>query len=88
VATGHDDDVMMFLLRVGDANATIETLMSVITLAETDSIVNTLKTTRGLIRKTFAIDDAYRLKDRLEAAGTAVEFVRPDGREGGEGVNS
>jgi hypothetical protein len=78
VATAHDDHVMIFLLRVGDANATTETLMGVITLAEADSIVKTLNATRGLIRIRFPIDEAYRLKDQLETAGTTVEFIRPD----------
>lgn len=78
VATGHDEEVMLFLLRVGDAKATTEILMDVIALSETESILAALTETLGLIRKRFHIDKANRLKDRLDSAGTAVEFVRPD----------
>ena len=78
VATGHDDEVMLFLLRVGDASETTQTLMAVITLSETDLTLKTLSATRGLIRKLFHIDVANRLKDQLDSAGTVVEFVRPD----------
>lgn len=78
VATGHDEHVMLFLLRVGDAKATSEALMDVITLAETGAIMDTFNATGGLIRKRIPVDDAYRLKNRLEGVGTAVEFVRPD----------
>lgn len=81
VATGHDEEVMLFLLRVGDARATTETLMDVISLSEADSILTTLMATPGLIRKRFHIEEAYRLKDRLDSVGTAVEFIRPDDGE-------
>jgi hypothetical protein len=78
VATGHDEQVMLFLLRVGDAKATTETLMEVIVLSEANSILTALAKTPGLIRKRFHIDEAQRLKDRLGCVGTAVEFIRPD----------
>lgn len=77
IATGHDEHVMLFLLRVGDVDATIEILTSALTMAETESVVDTLEETRGLVRKEFLVDDANRLKDSLEAAGTSVELVRP-----------
>ena len=59
VATGHDEEVMLFLLRVGDAKLTTETLMEVIALSETEEILATLAATPGLIRKRFHIDDAF-----------------------------
>ncbi len=81
VATGHDDEVMLFLLRVGDATETMRALMAVITLSETNSILKTFSATRGLIQKRFHIDDANRLESQLDTAGTVVEFVRPDQAE-------
>ncbi len=78
IATGHDDRVMLFIVQVGDAQAATETLMEVITLSQADSILDGFRTTRGLIRKPFHIDDANRLKDQLELTGTIVQFIRPD----------
>jgi hypothetical protein len=78
VAIGHDDAVMLFLLRVSDPDATTQVLMGAITLSETNSIVEALKTTRGLIQKRFQIDDAFRIKDQLVSVGTDVEFIRPN----------
>lgn len=78
VATGHDEHVMLFLLRVADPDKTARLMTGVITLSEADAIVDILKITGGLIRKRFHIDDAWRIKDQLLAVGTDVEFVRPD----------
>lgn len=78
VATGHDDDVMLFLKRVSNPEATTQVLMGVITLGETKSIVETLKSTGGLIWKRFHMDDAWRVREELESIGTDVEFVRPN----------
>lgn len=77
VATGHDDHVMLFLVHVRDANATVSVLMSVITLAESNSILKSLAETGGLIRKRFSVDAAQQLKTTLSDVGTDVELVRP-----------
>ena len=42
VAAGYDDEVMIFLLRVGDAETTTRILMAAITLSETDRIIDAL----------------------------------------------
>jgi hypothetical protein len=47
VATGHDEHVMLFLHSVGDAKATSEALMDMITLAETASVTDTFNATGG-----------------------------------------
>lgn len=77
VATAHDEEVMLFLLQVSDIKETTQILMDVISMSEFGSILKTFESTHGLIRKTFHIDDAYRLKDRLLSVGTVVEFRRP-----------
>ena len=77
-AIGHDDDVMLLLLRVPDADATTQILMESIILSEINSIVQSLAITPGLILKRFDVDDALRLKAHLEAVGTEVELVRPN----------
>ena len=43
VATGHHDEVMLFIIRVGDARATTDTLMEVIALSEVELILSGLK---------------------------------------------
>ena len=63
IATGHEDEVMLFLIRVGDECETTRTLMDVITLAESESILKKLSATHGLIQKRFPIDVANRLKE-------------------------
>ena len=78
VATGHEDEVFIFLLRVRDADATMRIMMPVIRLSQATLIAEALAATGGLIKKRFHIDDAYRLKDELEAVGTRIEFIRPD----------
>ena len=78
VATGHEDEVMLFLRAIGDASETTQSLMSVIALSETNAILKTFVATSGLIAKRLHIDVAYRLKTQLNSAGTTVEFVRPD----------
>ena len=78
VATSHDDAVMLFFIRVGDPQATTQILMCVMTLSEAGFLIVQLKVTRGLLRKQFPLEDAYRLKDQLASVGTDVEFVRPD----------
>ena len=78
IATSHEDEVLLFLLRVGDADAATRVLMPVITLAEASSIARTLAATAGLLNKRFHIDAAQRLKRQLEATDTVVEFIRPD----------
>ncbi|GEM_PF-2460531 len=78
VATGHDDEVYIFLRRVTDANATMQVIMPTIKLSQASLITQELEATGGLIKQRYHIDDAYRLKDDLETVGTEVEFVRPD----------
>lgn len=78
VATGHEDEVMIFLLEVRNANDTAQLLLGEITMREAPSIIVTFRATNGLIGKRFHIDTAYRLKEQLESVGTRVEFVRPD----------
>ena len=70
--------MLLFLVRVGNADAAIRVLMSVIKLSEAALIATTLAATKGLINKRFHIDAAQRLKQELEAADTSVEFIRPD----------
>ena len=70
--------VMLFFVRVGDAEAATETLMDVIALSETEWVLDGFRATGGLIRKPFHIDDSHRLKDKLELTGALVEFIRPD----------
>ena len=78
IATGHDDHVMLFLLRVSDAKSAGDALMDVITLSESEAIVSGFRETGGLIRKRLHIDEANRIKERLELTGTDVEFVMPN----------
>ena len=78
IATGHDGHVVLFLIRVGDAKAAADTLMDIITLSESVPIVSGFSETGGLIRKRLHIDDAQRIRERLEVTGTEVEFVKPE----------
>ena len=78
IATGYDEHVMLFLLRVGNAKSAGDILMEVISLSESDAIVRGFSETGGLIRKELHVDDAQKIKERLELTGTAVEFVKPD----------
>ncbi len=78
VATGHEDEVLLFLVRVRDVDATVSILSPVIKISETNQIVKTLAATDGLLKKRFPIDEAKRLREELEAVGTNVEFLRPD----------
>ncbi len=78
IATGYEDEVLLFLVRIGNADAAIRVLMSVNKLSEASSIATTLAATNGLINKRFHIDAAQRLKLDLEAVDTSVEFIRPD----------
>ena len=77
VATGHDDDVMLFVIRVGDPAATVEALLPLFTLAESTFILDEFTKTKGLIHKRVPIDTAQRVREMLNDAGTEVEFVRP-----------
>ena len=77
IATGHDDDVMLFIVRVGDPTATVDALLSIINLAESNLILDNFAKTKGLIQKRIPIDAAQRLKATLADAGTDVEFVLP-----------
>lgn len=77
VATAHDEHVMIFLRRVGDAIATANVILAIITLAESGHVIKSLSQSGGLIRKRIDIDRAQVLKDSLARADTDVEFVRP-----------
>ena len=77
VATGHEDLVMIFLLRIGDSHETAKCLGELITLAEIESVMDNLRRTRGLIKKWIDIDTAQQLKKRLSDASTEIEFVLP-----------
>ncbi|MHB0961551.1 MAG: hypothetical protein ACYC0X_26535 [Pirellulaceae bacterium] len=77
VATGHDDDVMLFVIRVGDPAATLKTLLSLFTLAESAFILDEVARTKGLIHKRIPIDAAQWARETLRDAGTEVEFLQP-----------
>ena len=77
IATGLDDHVMIFLLRIGDANATANAFLGVITMAESGDVIDCLAETSGLIKKRLEIDIAQGLKETLANADTDIEFVRP-----------
>ena len=78
VVTGHEDEVFLFLLHVGDVAATVAILSEVISLAEGNAVVTTLAATRGFIKKRFPIEEAKRIRAELEFVGTSVTFIRPD----------
>jgi hypothetical protein len=78
IATGYDDDLMLFLLCVRDAKAAAEILMDVITLSEYDATMSRFTETGGLVRKRLQFDEAWQVRERLESTGTTVQFVRPD----------
>ena len=77
IATGHDDNVMLFITHVGDVQGTIDVLFFVISLAECDSLTTTLAETGGLIEKLLPFDTAMEIKRNLEDVGTDAELVLP-----------
>jgi hypothetical protein len=77
IATGHDDNVTVFVVRVGDPAVTVDALLPLITMTESAFILEEFAKTKGLIRKPMPIDDAQRVKESLTEAGTEVEIVRP-----------
>ena len=77
IATGHDDDVMVFIVRVGDPTATASAILPLITMSESTFILEEFGKTKGLIHKRISVDAAQRLKESLSSAGTEIEFVRP-----------
>jgi len=77
VATGHNEDVMLFLLRVRDPDTTTHLLSGLVNFSEANSLVKILRSTRGLLGKRFDIDAAWRIRNQLESVGADIEFVRP-----------
>ena len=77
IATGHDDDVMLFLVRIGDTAVTANILLEIITMAESSAVIDCLAETGGLIGKRLDIDIAQQLKTTLTNAVTEVQLVRP-----------
>ncbi len=77
IATGHDDDVMVFAVRVGDPTATVSALLPLLTMTKSNFVLGEFARTKGLIRKRISIDAAQRLRETLNDAGTEIEFVRP-----------
>ena len=78
IATGFDDRVMLFLVRIGGLAETVNVISSVITLSESATVVDSLGRTGGLIRKLLPVAVALQLRDSLAAAGTVAQIVRPD----------
>ena len=77
IATGHEEDVTVFVVRVGDPTATVSAMLPLITMAESKFILEEYARTKGLIHKRIPIDAAQRLRESLDYAGTEVELIRP-----------
>jgi hypothetical protein len=54
VATGHEDEVLLFLRRVGDADATVDVLRRILTVSESATILTTMASTGGTHKQTVS----------------------------------
>jgi len=71
IATGHEDEVLLFLRRWGDTNALIQIVQMMLSLSETKLALDTLARTHGLLDKRIPLHQACATKKQLEHVGVA-----------------
>lgn len=78
VATGHEDEVYLWITRIADPAATARLLSELITVGETARVARIFAATGGLVAKRLDVDVARALQERLAALGTDAVLVRPE----------